>query len=107
MRFTLIRGEACASISNTIYPTPYASAKCAIKLKFKIPRRYWLLWSDTCAPAILTAIGLNFLLLEGFDLARRDPLVVSIVISVPILIWGSVLLVRNRRALNHIETETA
>ncbi len=55
---------------------------------------------------MFTVLGLKFMLVEKYNFVSSDPIVVSILTMVPILVWGTVFLVLNRRALNRLETES-
>jgi hypothetical protein len=80
--------------------------RCDTKFKFRIPRRYWLLWLDVFAGGVFTTLGLNYLLGDGSRFAHSDTAIMLIVVVVPVLIWGSIFMVLNRKILNRLETES-
>jgi hypothetical protein len=79
---------------------------CDTQFKFTIPRRYWFLWLDiVVAAGVFTTVGLNYV--SVMDPNSRTVILMpsSIVISVPVLVWGTLFLVLNRRILNRLDTE--
>ena len=79
--------------------------KCSTIFKIKITRRYLLLWLDIIIAGVFTAAGLNHFLIGRYGYAHDDPVVLSILIIVPTLIWGTVFLVLNRCALNRLNSK--
>lgn len=83
----------------------HACPRCDTTFRLQITRRYLLLWVDILAVAIITGALTRMLLIMRFDFARNDMRVLTAMIAVPALIWGSVFLVLNRRALDRLDTK--
>ncbi len=85
----------------------HACPRCATVFRFRTDRRYWLLWLDVVAAALITGYALDGLFVSGAGVGRASRAGALIVVAVPIVIWGAVFLVLNRRALNRLDTRAA
>ncbi|MFT4582706.1 MAG: hypothetical protein ACI915_001299 [Gammaproteobacteria bacterium] len=68
-------------------------------------RRCWFLWLDIVAAGVFTTIGLNYVSVMDPNSRTVILMLSSIVISVPVLVWGTLFLVLNRRIINRLDTE--
>jgi len=81
--------------------------RCGQRFRLQITPAYLLLWLDIIAVAVFTWVGLHTVLVYGFGYAFADPAVAISLILFPALVWGTVFLFLNRRALNKLATKPA
>lgn len=77
---------------------------CATVFSFRLTKSYLLLWLDIIALALITAALVRTALLEYLGYAVDDRRALALSIALPVIVWGSVFLALNRRALERLAT---